>query len=480
MGNTNGTMLQYFEWYLPADTKHWNRLKESAETLRRAGITAVWLPPAYKGAYGKEGVGYTAYDLYDLGEFNQKGSIPTKYGTKQEYLEAVKMCQEQGIQVYADIVLNHKIGADAKETITVRECAADNRNHIITGDETIEAWTVFSFPGRGGKYSDFTWNASHFDGTDWDDSHHRNGIYLMNGKSWEQSVDGENGNYDYLMGCDLDFENQEVVEELLRWGKWYQDTVQMDGFRLDAVKHIGADFYKMWIPAMREYSGKELFTVGEYWSKDVRQLEHYLEQVEGCVSLFDVPLHWNMHWLSNDAAHHDLREIFKGSLVAENPTHAVTFVDNHDTQPGQALASWVAGWFKLHAYALILLRQEGYPCVFYGDYYGIPHDHISAVGEGLNKMLAARRDCVYGQRHDYFNDYHCIGWTLEGEDAYENSSIAVLMSTQGEYTFKMYVGTRNCGKRYRNLLGDSPDVVIDRNGMGDFTVHPGSVSVWTL
>lgn len=473
-------MMQYFEWYLAADTKHWVRLKEAAERLKNAGVTAVWLPPAYKGAYGSQGVGYTAYDLYDLGEFDQKGSIPTKYGTKQEYLEAAAACQEQGIQVYTDIVLNHKIGADSKETVMVRECAQDNRNRVVSGEEMIEAWTVFTFPGRAGKYSDFTWNASHFDGTDWDDMRHKNGIYLMHDKSWEQQVDAENGNYDYLMGCDIDFGNEEVVQELQTWGKWYQDTVHMDGFRLDAVKHIGADFYKTWVPAMRTYSNKELFTVGEYWSKDVHALERYLSEVEGCMSLFDVPLHWNMHWISNDAKHHDLREIFKGSLVAENPTHAVTFVDNHDTQPGQALSSWVAGWFKLHAYALILLRQEGYPCVFYGDYYGIPHDNIGAVGEGLGKMMAARRDCAYGQRRDYSFDYHCIGWTLAGDDDHEGSSLAVLMSTKGEYTVSMDIGKRNSGRTYQNLVGGVPEVVIDENGMGTFRVCPGSVSVWTL
>ena len=43
------------------------------------GVTALWLPPAYKGAGGDKDVGYGVYDLYDLGEFNQKGSVPTKY-----------------------------------------------------------------------------------------------------------------------------------------------------------------------------------------------------------------------------------------------------------------------------------------------------------------------------------------------------------------------------------------------------------------
>ena len=40
----------------------------------------------------------------------------------------------------------------------------------------------------------------------------------------------------------------------------------------------------------------------------------------------------------------------------------------------QALESWVEPWFKPLAYALILLRREGYPCVFYPDYYGAEYE----------------------------------------------------------------------------------------------------------
>ena len=81
---TNGTMMQYFEWYLPSDGSLWKQLSEKAQTLAESGITALWLPPAYKDANGQGGVGYATYDLYDLGEFNQKGSIATKYGTREE------------------------------------------------------------------------------------------------------------------------------------------------------------------------------------------------------------------------------------------------------------------------------------------------------------------------------------------------------------------------------------------------------------
>ena len=52
MKEHNGAMMQYFHWYTPADGSLWRRLAEEAGELAKAGVTSVWLPPAYKGAAG--------------------------------------------------------------------------------------------------------------------------------------------------------------------------------------------------------------------------------------------------------------------------------------------------------------------------------------------------------------------------------------------------------------------------------------------
>ena len=59
-----------------------------------------------------------------------------------------------------------------------------------------------------------------------------------------KKVDDENGNYDYLMGTDLDFSNEETVQEVTSWLHWYLDITHIKGLRLDAVKHIPAIFIK--------------------------------------------------------------------------------------------------------------------------------------------------------------------------------------------------------------------------------------------
>jgi len=60
-----------------------------------------------------------------------------------------------------------------------------------------------------------------------------------------------------------------------------------------------------------------------------------------------------------------MRPILDGSLMKERPTQAITFVDNHDSQPLQALESPVESWIKTLAYALILLVQGDIPVSFY-------------------------------------------------------------------------------------------------------------------
>ena len=80
----NGVMMQYFHWYSPDDGTLWDEVASKADELKKAGFTALWLPPAYKGAHGVKDVGYAVYDMYDLGEFDQKGSVRTKYGTRDQ------------------------------------------------------------------------------------------------------------------------------------------------------------------------------------------------------------------------------------------------------------------------------------------------------------------------------------------------------------------------------------------------------------
>lgn len=473
----NGVMFQYFEWYLDDDASLYKKIISNASSLKEAGFTALWLPPAYKGQAGIHDVGYGAYDLYDLGEFDQKGSIATKYGTKDEYLKAIEELHKYNIDVYADMVFNHKMGADSTELVEVDVLDNNNRNITIENDKMIEAWTVFNYPKRNNKYSSFKWNKSHFTGVDYDNRKERSAIYKIS-DTWNSDVDNEKGNYDYLMGADVNFENPEVIKELYNYGKWYLETTNVDGFRLDALKHIDSYFFKDWLKYLREYSQKELFTVGEYWSSDINTLTSYLDENDNSFSLFDVPLHFNFFKACNDSGYFDMGSIFNNTLVGRRSTKACTFVENHDTQAGQALQTIVTDWFKPLAYAMILLRNEGYPCVFYGDYYGIKKTNSRSFRKEIDQMLKIRHSKMIGKRNDYFDHFDIIGWTFEGNED-PKSGFAVILSDGPGGEKKMYIGKTHTGQTYvdiTNQIGEK--VIIDSDGMGLFKVNGGSYHIY--
>lgn len=479
MKNTNETMMQYFEWYLPPDATLWKKVAADASYLSTIGITHVWLPPAYKGSSGITDTGYAVYDLYDLGEFHQKDSIVTKYGTKEEYLEAIKVLRANNVKVLADIVFNQKIGADETEDIIAIEDNPQNRNENISEPKMITAWTKFTFPGRNKTYSDFTWNWTHFHGVDWDEKEKKTSVYRFYGKHWDSLVDKENGNFDYLMGCDVDLNNVDVVEELIRWGKWYVQNTHVDGFRIDAAKHIRSSFFEDWLTVLRNDLSYDLFTVGEYWSTNIDALHNYMIETKEMISLFDVPLHYHFFEASHSNGTYDMRTIFQNTLVKSHPDKCVTFVDNHDTQIGQSLESWIEDWFKPIAYSLILLRLEGIPCIFYGDFYGIPYHQIDAKKQDLELLLRARKFFAYGHQTDYLDDPTIIGWTRQGDYEHPDSGMAVILSIGSGGCKQMNVGPNLANSILYDCTGHLQETVyVDQEGNGIFYVDGGSVSVW--
>ena len=120
----NFTMFQAFEWYAPADQKHWQRLCSILPQLKEIGITNMWIPPGCKATSPKDN-GYGIYDLYDLGEFYQKGTLPTKWGSKADLLQLVARANELGVGIYWDTILNHKAAADHTERCMAVEVHPD-------------------------------------------------------------------------------------------------------------------------------------------------------------------------------------------------------------------------------------------------------------------------------------------------------------------------------------------------------------------
>lgn len=485
----NGVIIQFFHWYHPGNI--WREFAEKADDLKSLGFTAVWLPPAFKCSLGLKGRGYDIYDPYDLGEFDQKGGIPTRYGTKEEYLKAIEKGHEAGLSIYADIVLNHRIGGDEEEQITVQQVNEEDRNQTEGEPFTAMARTKFTFPGRQGKYSDFIWDYRCFSGIDRvkRDNEELEGIFkICNdfGSEWNNSVSHQFGNYDYLMGADVEYRNPHVIREMKSWIKWYVETTKVDGMRLDALKHISSDFLKEWIGYIKTEIDPEYYILGEFWKDDSEKIDYFSEEMNDLISCFDAPLHYNFSKASEKGPEYDLREILKGSFLEKKPVFSVSFVENHDTQPLQALESAVKDWFKPLAYAVILLMEDAYPCVFYPDLFGAEYTDMKDGKEVkivipkvelLPKLMETRKQFAYGRQINYFTGRNCIAFVRTGDE--NHPGCVVVISNSKEASLEIDLGKENAHAEYYDFLSQRDDYsILNKTGKGFFKANECSVSIW--
>ena len=240
--------MQYFEWNLPNDGNLWNKLKQDAKHLRETGVTAVWIPPAYK-ADEQQDEGYATYDLYDLGEFDQKNTVRTKYGTKQELVEAIDELHKHGVQVYLDAVMNHKCGGDYPEKFMAQQVDPSNRNEPV---RAARDRGVHRLRFQGTRRQVLRLQVplvsllGHQSGPR-QRAYRQDIPHTRRGQAVERRVDSENGNYDYLLGNDLDLDHPEVIHNLLHWGMWVAKELNLDGVRLDAIKHMRDTFVKQFL-----------------------------------------------------------------------------------------------------------------------------------------------------------------------------------------------------------------------------------------
>lgn len=119
----NDVMMQAFYWNLPVDDATnngtwWDSIAAKSSELKSAGFSGLWVPPPSKGNWGIVDMGYGIYDHYDLGNYYQKGSTETRFGSRSELENMISVLHASPkIEVYADIILNHVYSDDSNEEV---------------------------------------------------------------------------------------------------------------------------------------------------------------------------------------------------------------------------------------------------------------------------------------------------------------------------------------------------------------------------
>ena len=448
-----GTILQPWNWFtseFDASGKNlWERLTRDARKIKNEGYTAVWLPPASLAAGGNKDVGYGIKDWYKFDG--------TKYGTLNQLFLACKALNNSGISVYHDQVFNHLMGGNVEENVWCKSVEKTNMNQPVNSS------CVWFRCNISTNYPWLGFNHNHFDAylpNDWE-------CFVLSDKKFHCEAYQEAWG-----GSDLDYDNIEMVMKLKEFGLWFKRQVVTDGYRFDAVKHIRPKGTLNFLTDMKNSEGKNLFAVGEFLHDDVNKLHDYISQTYGQISMFDVPLQRRMVDASRKNNGFDMSAIFNNTLVKDQPSLAVTYCHSHDDEPpvsgNDKRGEYIGDWFISQAYAIILLRDQGYPCVSDVD--------TNRHSDMIRRYMLLRQDCTYGDRFDKIDHCNTIGWSYPGSFGFDNSMAVVL--TNGGYG-KKWLPTQRANTRYFDFTESlRHTITTNADGWAEFECPDRNTSVW--
>ena len=443
-----GVLMQAFYWDCPRaegrDGAWWDYVAGKVTELAHAGFTAIWLPPASKAAnLGGVSMGYDPYDYYDLGDIDQKGRTKTYFGNEAELRALIAAAHGHGVQVYADLVINHNSGADAEEP------------NPIDGKMR---WTKFT-PGS----QKFARDLKCFHPSPYE--------------SFDEMTFGDMP--------DLCHRDPYVFARLMELAQWMVEDVGFDGFRFDFVKGYGPWMIKS-IAEVRYLDkrdeGFKPFCVGECWDNS-RTISDWLTSVntfmDNPVSAFDFPLRYRLKDLC-DSYGFSLRMLAQGgTLSSEQPERAVTFVDNHDTTQKDEDAVHNE---RLLAYAYVL-THEGYPCVFWRDYF---NDGLAKPGtpNGVEALVAAHEAYAGGGTDVLYTDDDFYVMQRRGHGA--QPGLVLALNNRGDGWRGAEVQTNWPNTRFAPAAwggrdeGEPQPKWSDGGGKTEFWAAPRGYAVYTL
>jgi alpha-amylase len=440
-----GVMLQTFYWDCPRAEKKefqwWNYIRQEIPALAQVGFTALWLPPIHKAAnLVGPSMGYDPYDYYDLGEFDQKGAIPTLFGTKDELLALINEAHQHKLSVIADVVINHNSGADAQEF-----------NPILKQNR----WTLFT--PKSGKFP----------------------------RNWECFHPNKYESYDEMTFGDmpdLSHRNPYVNAELLNLARWLIEEVGFDGFRYDFVKGYGATT----IQAYQEYQyvrdGRPIlpYGVAEFWD-NARAIEGWVDLANisntNPVDAFDFPLREMLKALC-DQYGFSLRNLASWETVLQKqPLTTVTFVENHDLRDeSRPIIN-----DKLLAYSYIL-THEGYPCVFWKDYFNY-NLALRASPNGIEALVQAHEKYAGGGTQILYLDDNL--YIMQRTGYADNPGLIYTLNNRGDDWRGAWVSTQWPSSSFRPVawwsahdLAHPIDQSTSRDGRGQFFAPPRGYAVY--
>lgn len=285
--------------------------------LKGLGVTAVWISPIVKNV--EEDSGYASYHGYWAQDFS---ALNPHFGDMAQLRQMINALHEAGIKVILDIVTNHigqlfyydingnqvpdeTVYFNANDTAERSQACSDNYSgsdwqlcmdqvtHVSEWDPYYEANSIQGRTSLGPSGpAPIEWlympeinrvppMPAEFQNKAW---YNRRGRI----ESWRKTGDYETDAYsndvvehaDFPGGLkDLNTERQDVRDALFKvYARWIEE-LDLDGFRIDTVKHVDHGFWQDFCPRIRAHAtslGKERFLMfGEVFGSGIEKIASY-------------------------------------------------------------------------------------------------------------------------------------------------------------------------------------------------------------
>jgi alpha-amylase len=308
--------------------------------LKDLGIGSLWLMPMSPSP---------SYHKYDVMDYY---GIDSTYGTVEDFKKFVEEAHKRNIKVVIDMVLNHSSSRHPWFLDAQKNMNSPYRDYYV--------WTEKSDPAT------------------------RSNGNITAGESRQRNhwvkprVDSNYYYYAQFGGNmpDLNYDNPKLREEVFRIGRFWASEVKVDGFRLDAARHIFPDerpqdnhrWWEYFLQEMRKVN-KDFYLVGEVWAPaDV--VGPYLK---GIPALFNFDMGGAIIKALNNVKadslaimHKKIRDFYR----TVNPDYVdATFLTNHDQV--RIMSSLNGNADKARMAASILLTLPGSPYLYYGEEIGM-------------------------------------------------------------------------------------------------------------
>ncbi|WP_420080993.1 pullulanase-type alpha-1,6-glucosidase [Streptomyces sp. JL4002] len=315
-------------------------LTDRLDYIKGLGTTAIWMAPIFKNqpVQGKGDDVSAGYHGYWITDFTQ---VDPHFGTNADLERLIDKAHAKGMKVFFDVITNHTADVvDYREAsygylskgafpyLTKDGVPFDDKDYAA-GKAKFPKVDGESFP-RTPFVPDAKKNAKVPGWLNDPTMYHNRGDSTFAGESSEQG--------DFFGLDDLWTERPEVVDGMEKiYEKWVRDF-DIDGFRIDTVKHVNTEFWTQWATALDAYAAErgreDFFMFGEVYSADTAVTSPYVTRGRLDATL-DFPLQDAIRAYASQGAQASrlgsvLADDYRYTTDKANAYEQVTFLGNHD------------------------------------------------------------------------------------------------------------------------------------------------------